>query len=88
MEGSIDDLFDANSSGTFNGAVLTPIEPSTALSNALYIKDYNNISISASADGGEVLTDQSVLDDPTNFKIVVTEGTTSIYITVTTTFVA
>ena len=87
VEGSIDDLFDANSSGTFNGAVLTPIEPSTALSNALYIKDYNNISISASADGGEVLTDQSVFD-PNNFKIVVTEGTTRIYIVVTTTFVA
>lgn len=87
VEGSIDDLFDANSSGTFNGAVLTPVEPSTALSNARYSKNYNNVSVSASAIGGEVLTDQSVFD-PTNFKIVVTEGTTSIDIIVTTTFVA
>lgn len=90
VEGSIDDLFDALSSGeniTFNGAVLDPIEPSIPLTNAHYSGNYNNVSISAYAIGGEVLTDQSVFD-PTNFKIVVTEGTTGIDITVTTTFVA
>lgn len=87
VEGSIDDLFDAKSSGTFNGATLSPIEPSAALTNAHYSGDYSNVSVNAYAIGGEVLTEQSSFN-PTNFKIVVTEGTTSINITVTTTFVA
>lgn len=88
VEGSIEDLINARSSGTFNGATLSFDGPSDALSNAMYSNNYENVSISANVIGGEVLTEQSSFDDPTNFKIVVTEGTTEIDIIVTTTFVS
>ena len=88
VEGSIEDLINARSSGTFNGATLSFDGPSDALSNAMYSNNYENVSISANAIGGEVLTEQSSFNDPTNFKIVVTEGTTEIDIIVTTTFVS
>lgn len=90
VEGSINGLFDALSlkeNITFNEAILAPIEPSDALTAAHDTGDYSNVTVSATATGGEILTDQSTFD-PTNFKIVVSEGTTNIDIIVTTTFVA
>lgn len=90
IEGSIDDLFNSLSwheDTTFGGASLAAIEPSDELTAAHDAGDFSNVTISAEATGGEIVTDQSVFD-PTNFKIMVSEGTTSVDIIVTTTITA